>query len=75
MTTWGVGAMPFNMQTKLERDEHLALVIQVTQARYAKAYKGIWIECNWKFTSNKTVWRKGIGLLTYYHDSKMIHGW
>ncbi len=49
MVAWGVGAMPFNMQTKLEHDEDLALVIQVTQAtqaRYAKALKGVWIECN-----------------------------
>jgi len=67
MVAWGVGAMPFNMQTKLEHDEDLALVIQViqaTQARYAKALKGVWIECNWKSTSNKTLWRKEIGLLT-----------
>ncbi len=27
MTTWGVGALPFNMQAKLEHDENLALMI------------------------------------------------
>jgi len=27
MTTWGVGAMPFNIHAKLEHDEDLALVI------------------------------------------------
>jgi hypothetical protein len=36
MTTWGVGAMPFNMQAKMEHDEDLALVIQANQAKYAK---------------------------------------
>jgi hypothetical protein len=64
MTAWGVGAMPLNMQTKLECDGDLALVIQAIQAKYAKALKGVWMECNWKFTSNKTVWHKEIGLLT-----------
>jgi hypothetical protein len=29
MIAWGVGAMLFNMQAKLEHDEDLALVIQV----------------------------------------------
>jgi len=41
MTTWGVGALPFNMQAKLEHDENLALVIQATQAKYAKALKSV----------------------------------
>jgi len=27
MIAWGVGAMPFNVQAKLKRDENLALVI------------------------------------------------
>jgi hypothetical protein len=46
MTTWGVGAMPLNMQAKLKHDEDLALVIQVTQSKYAKAFKGTWMECD-----------------------------
>jgi hypothetical protein len=40
MTTWGVGSIPFNVQAKLERYEDLAIVIQATQAKYAKAFKG-----------------------------------
>ncbi len=55
MTTWGVGAMPLNMQAKLEHDEDLALVIQKTQTKYAKALKGAWMECNLKSASNKIV--------------------
>ncbi len=34
MIAWGVGAIPFNMQTKLECDEDFTLVIRT---RYAKA--------------------------------------
>jgi hypothetical protein len=41
MIAWGVGAILFNVQAKLECDENLALVIQTTQTRYAKAFKGI----------------------------------
>ncbi len=30
MATWGVGAIPLNVQAKLEHDENFALVIQAT---------------------------------------------
>jgi hypothetical protein len=33
MIAWGVGAMPFNVKVKLERDEDLALVIRMTQTK------------------------------------------
>jgi hypothetical protein len=69
-----VGAMLFNMQAKLERDEDLALVIQVIWIEYAKVFKGTWMECDWKFTLNKIVWCKEIGLFTQYHDLEMIQG-
>ncbi len=71
MTTWGVGAIPLNVQAKLEE---LALVIWATWAKYAKALKGAWRGHNWKFTSNNMVQRKDIDLLMQYHDSEMIHG-
>jgi hypothetical protein len=74
MTAWGVGAIPFNVQAKLECNEDFALMIQVTQVRYAKAFRGVWMECDWKFASNKTIRHKEISLFTQYHDSKMIHG-
>ncbi len=44
MIAWGVWAMPFKMQHKLERDEDLTLVIQATQTGYANALKGVWTE-------------------------------
>jgi hypothetical protein len=46
MTTWGVGSIPFNMQAKEECNEDLAIVIQATWAKYAKALKGAWMEQN-----------------------------
>ncbi len=58
MTTWGVGAIPLNMQAKLECDEDLALVIQTTQVGYAKTFKGAWMKRNCESTSNKIVWHK-----------------
>jgi len=58
-----VGAIPLNVQAKLEHDENLALVIQMTQIGYAKAFKGAWMEHDWKSTSNKTIWHKEIGFL------------
>jgi hypothetical protein len=74
MITWGAGAILLNMQTKLECNEDLAIVIRVTQTRYAKAFKGGWMEPKWKFASNKIVQQKEIGFLTQYDDSKMIQG-
>jgi hypothetical protein len=44
MTAWAMGPMFFNMQAKLERDEDVALVIQVIRIKYAKALKGTWME-------------------------------
>ncbi len=40
MIAWGVGAILFNMQAKLECNKDLTLVIQTTQTWYAKALKG-----------------------------------
>jgi hypothetical protein len=74
MTTWGAGAIPLNMQAKLERDEDLTFVIWMTQIGYAKALKGAWINHDWKFTSNKMIQRKEIGLLMQYNELEMIHG-
>jgi hypothetical protein len=69
MTTWGVGAIPLNVQAKLELDEDLTLVIRITQIWYEKAFKGAWMEHDWKSTLNKMIQRKEIGLLTQYHES------
>ncbi len=44
------------------------------QVKYAKALKGVWMEHDWKSTSNKPVWCKEIHLLMEYHDLEMIHG-
>jgi hypothetical protein len=44
MTTWGVKAIPLNVQAKLKCNEDLTLVIRTTQAKYAKALKGAWME-------------------------------
>jgi hypothetical protein len=41
MIAWGVGANPFNVKTKWERNEDLAFVIQTTQIKYAKALRSI----------------------------------
>ncbi len=40
--------MFLNVQAKLERNEDLALVIQMIQVGYAKAVKGTYMECEWK---------------------------
>jgi hypothetical protein len=46
MTTRGVGSIPFNVSAKVEHDEDLTIVIRMTQARYAKAFKNIWMQLN-----------------------------
>jgi hypothetical protein len=52
---WGVGSISVNMHAKLRCDEELAFVIQMTQTRYAKAFKGIWMEYDWKFALNNMI--------------------
>jgi len=44
MIAWGVGAILFNVQAKLEGDEDLVLVIRMIQIGYVKALKGAWME-------------------------------
>jgi hypothetical protein len=43
MITWGVGTILLKVQTKFECDEDLALVIRITQAKYANVFKGAWM--------------------------------
>ncbi len=44
MIAWSVGSIPFNVQTKVECYDNLAIVIQATWTRYAKAFKGAYNE-------------------------------
>ncbi len=46
MTTWGVGGIHLNVQTKLEHDDDLALVVQMIRSKYAKALRSTWMECD-----------------------------
>jgi hypothetical protein len=63
MTTWGVGSILLNVHAKFKHNEDLVVVIRTTQTTYAKALKGVWMECDWKFASNKTMQLKEIGFL------------
>jgi hypothetical protein len=47
MITWGVGSIPFNVQAKVECNENLAIIIQAIRAKYAKVFKGAWMEHDW----------------------------
>ncbi len=40
----GCGVYPFQCGAEVECDEDLVVVIQVTQVRYAKALKNLWME-------------------------------
>jgi hypothetical protein len=44
MITWGVVSILLNVQAKLEHDEDVTLMIQATQVKYVKTFKGIWME-------------------------------
>ncbi len=52
----------------MECDEDLQIVIQMIRAKYVKGFKGTWMDCDKKFTSNKMVRHKEIGFLTQYHE-------
>jgi hypothetical protein len=51
------------MQANFKCNEDLVVVIRTIQATYAKAFKGAWMKCDWKFASNKAMWVKEIGFL------------
>jgi hypothetical protein len=58
-----VGAIPLNVQAKLDHDEDFALMIQATWARYVRPS----MVFGWNMTRsllNKIVWHKEIGFLT-----------
>jgi hypothetical protein len=42
-------------KAKLKLFEDLALEIRTTRTRYVKAFKGVWMECDWKSASTKTM--------------------
>jgi hypothetical protein len=44
MITWGVVSILLNVQAKLEHDEDVTLMIQATQVKYVKTFKGVWME-------------------------------
>jgi len=71
MTTWGVGAIPLNVQAKLECDEDLAFVIRITQTKYAKVFKAL----RWNtIGSLHRIKRSYIRKLTSLHNT-LIQKW
>jgi hypothetical protein len=63
MTSWGVGSILFNVQAKVEHNEDLTIMIQMTQVGYVKALKVV----GWnKLTKSLHLIRQcGIGILEH----------
>jgi hypothetical protein len=50
---WGVGFIPHNAFSWIEKDDHLDKTIQMSKVGYAKLFRLEWDAHNWNFKSTK----------------------
>ncbi len=74
LNAWGVGSVPRDATSRMEKDEDLEGVIRSTRCVYAQQLKTAWDVKNWDRESSKTSWTKQLADVLDFHESKMIHG-
>jgi hypothetical protein len=74
LTTWGVGSVPRDATSRMEKDENLQGIIRSTRCAYARQLKTAWDAKYWDLESNKTSRRKQLATVLDFHESRMIHG-
>ncbi len=74
LNAWGVGNVPRNATSWMEKDEYLQGMIQSTRCVYARQLKTAWDVKNWDRESSKTSWTKQLADVLNFHESRMIHG-
>jgi hypothetical protein len=71
---WGVGSVPQDATSRMEKDEDLQKMIQSTCCVYARQLKTAWDVKYWDQESSKTSRTKQLADVLDFDESKMIHG-
>jgi len=74
LTTCGVGSVPRDAASQMEKDEDLQGIIRSTRCTYAQQLKTTWDVKYWDRESNKTSRTKQLANVLDFHESRMIHG-
>ncbi len=70
----GVGSVPRDVASRMEKDEDLQGMIRSTRCVYARQLKTTWDVKNWDQESSKTSRTKQLADVLDFHESIMIHG-
>jgi hypothetical protein len=74
LNAWGVGSVPRDATSQMEKDEHLQGMIRSTHCVYAQQLKTAWDVKIWDRESSKTSRTKQLAYVLDFHESRMIHG-
>ncbi len=74
LTAWGVGSVPRDAASRMEKDEDLQGIIRSTRCAHARQLKTAWDGKYWDRKSNKTSRTKQLADVLDFHESRMIHG-
>ncbi len=74
LNAWGVGKVPRDATSRIEKDEDLQKMIQSTRCVYARRLKMTWDVKNWDRESSKASQTKQLTDVLDFHLSIMIHG-
>ncbi len=74
INAWGVGSVPRDAASRMEKDEDLQGMIRSTSCVYARQLKTAWDVKNWDRESSKTSRTKQLADVLDFHESRMIHG-
>ncbi len=74
LNAWGVGSVPRDTASRMEKDEDLQGMIRSTCCVYARQLKTTWDVKNWDREPSKTSRTKQLANVLDFHESRMIHG-
>jgi len=74
LNAWGVGNVPRDATSRMEKDEDLQGMIRSTHCVYARQLKTAWDVKYWDQKSSKTSRTKQLAHVLDFHESRMIHG-
>jgi len=74
LNAWGVGSVPRDATSRMEKDEDLQGMIRSTRCVYARQLKTTWDVKIWDQESSKTSRTKHLADVLDFHESRMIHG-
>jgi len=74
ISAWGVGFIPQNAWTHLEKNKNFVETIWASIITYAKLLKVAWGIRNWTLKSNKCNRVKEMDVISKYHNFEIIHG-